>query len=656
MSEELDAKVRFSLRRGFLIWLVLQLMSSSLNNWPNPIIDGVMITLDNVRKFAPKVILHLNEVYLPCDIGFLLQGSTLTFPSGSRIDHPSQADLAANPASENVLCLDRVDRHGFPLVNGAVDAPFYVAIQAANDASFFDMTFFFVFAFNGAQTARLDLGFHKFNASAVTMGEHQGDLECCTVRVDRDFTRVLMVRTEAHGDGTFLAPDALSFDGTRPIVNCALSSHGVYNAKGMNPNDWVTLGSFTKVITFIDILTQSGPVWNPGVSASLDSIRFVGLDAKGNPIGSELWAKFAGCLGQTCQNVITHIDGIGGQLSPGELVAAAFAQKLANDYIPIYKPDLLIGNGPTGLASKALIYTFAPSSFPKSSGSAALRSNPKAVTPSVIRYHGVLLAYLTDPIGDGVMTAASLDDGETWLYYGYTGCDTSFSPLAVAYGEEKAVVFLRSNYSDADDVFFTQRNDFPTGKLDFICKLRFHCDQQPRAAYDTTVGLILLGRNSLTHWCITAAPNGAMVARNPLPLSNVACDAGVTIFDDQYHVFGTCQDGTVQWISSSDGDAWHKQWIALEGNSQLPVVSASTVAPVVVNGQLYVFYRDAKSPTALHGLQLLASKMTWLDIYAGDNAFPADSVPVPIANLEGGISVFFWEAGTNAMISVRIPL
>ena len=108
-----------------------------------PTIAGVSITLDNVRKFAPKVILHQNEVYLPCDIEFILQGSSLQiapFLPGTSVNNPSQADLATNSGGENVLSLDSVDRHGFPPVDGAVNAPFYVAIQGAADGSFFDLT------------------------------------------------------------------------------------------------------------------------------------------------------------------------------------------------------------------------------------------------------------------------------------------------------------------------------------------------------------------------------------------------------------------------------------------------------------------------------------------------------------------------------------
>ena len=624
----------------------------SLHDWPrNLTIAGVLITVDNVRKFAPKIYLHLNEAYLPCDIEFCLQGASLRSPSGLIVDNPSQSDLAANANSQNFISMDRVSPIGFPALGSLINAPYYVAIQAGPDGSFFDMTFFFVFAYNGAQTVRVNLADLTFNASTVSVGEHQGDIECCTVRVDRGFTRVLMVRTEAHGDGTFHGPDSLSFDDTRPIIHCALSSHATYNAKGMNENDWISLESLSKALTFVDIVTQLGFEWNPGMSVNLDSIRFVGLDTLGQPIGSESWVKFAGRIGSVTQNELSHMNGIGEDLSPGEQGCATAIIAVARPILHHMVPEKLIGNGPTGLATKAAVCTYVPSPYPKSPGTKNLKSN--GATPSVIRYRGalysesLLFAYLMDPTGDGIMEAYSADDGQSWLGYGYSGYDTSFTPQAVDLGDRVAIYFRSSN---SDDIMVCQRND-ATGQSQYLTQLPLHCDQQPRAAFDTKIGGILLGRSSLTHWCMTYAAGG-YIEHSPLPLKNVGTDVGVVIFEDRYHVFGTCQDGTIQWITSPDANSWDSHSIVVQGQNN-PPLSMSTVAPIALNGDLFIFYRT--NDTNLQGLQFDSSSKTWVVIYAAANDFPADSVPVPVADTEGGILVFFWEAQTNTMVNIRVP-
>jgi hypothetical protein len=257
-----------------------------------------------------------------------------------------------------------------------------------------------------------------------------------------------------------------------------------------------------------------------------------------------------------------------------------------------------------------------------------------------------------DPNGTGIMTACSQDDGQSWIGYGYTGYDTSFAPQGVAYGEDVIAVFFRSG--SADDIYLSRR-DNATGRLQYLVKLALHCDQQPRAAWDTKIGLILLGRNSLTHWCMTAdAQFGPMTEHYPLPLKNVATDVGVIIFEERYHVFGTSQDGKIQWITSPDANSWESQSFVVQDTNVAEVSSASTVAPVALTGVLFVFYRDGSN---LRGLQFVPTSKTWLVIYDKLDFpadFPADSVPVPVDDTEGGILVFFWEANTNAMVNIRV--
>ena len=87
--------------------------------------------------------------------------------------------------------------------------------------------------------------------------------------------------------------------------------------------------------------------------------------------------------------------------------------------------------------------------------------------------------------------------------------------------------------------------------------------------------------------------------------------------------------------------------------SLTPSLALSTVATIVLNGDLLIFYRT--NGTNLLGLQFVPSSKTWLVIYDAINDFPADSVPVPVPDNDGGILVFFWEAHTNTMVNIRVP-
>ena len=224
----------------------------------------------------------------------------------------------------------------------------------------------------------------------------------------------------------------------------------------------------------------------------------------------------------------------------------------------------------------------------------------------------------------------------------------------MAFGDICVAIYFRSGNSD--DVFVCQRNP-NSGTSQYLTQLPLHCDQQPRVAYDTkTGGVLVLGRSSLTHRCLTAGPNG-YIDHPPLPLRDVGTDVGVVIFEDRYHVFGTCQDGTIQWITSLDANSWAEQSFVLTDIGEAAAISTrtvtSTVAPIVLNGDLYVFYRNG---TILQGLRFIPSSTSWVLIYAGDNGIPADSVPVPVADSEGGILVFFWESKSNAMVHIRVSV
>jgi hypothetical protein len=138
-------------------------------------------------------------------------------------------------------------------------------------------------------------------------------------------------------------------------------------------------------------------------------------------------------------------------------------------------------------------------------------------------------------------------------------------------------------------------------------------------------------------------------------LKNVATDVGVIIFEERYHVFGTSQDGTVQWITSPDANSWESQSLVVQDPDpdNATVSSSSTVAPVAVNGVLFVFYRQGHN---LRGLRFVPTSKSWVVIYDSVDDFPADSVPVPVDDTEGGILVFFWELNTNTMVNIRVRI
>ena len=328
------------------------------------IINGLTIPLDQVARFAPIVTFHPSESFLPCSIDYLLAKARLVNQSGDLVKVGlSQGDLA-NPAFANGAFDVKIDPSCFagqPLVNNAVDAPMYVSVQVPDNRSFVDLNFIFLFGYNGSQTARVKVPGLDFNCALPQYGEHQGDIEGITVRVKPDFSEIIFVRYEAHGNSTFYYPGEVDFEGTHPIVRCALNSHATYNGRGKNNNDWIVLSSNTGAgtgVDFIDIITTTGPQWRPFVSDAVGraffngKLVFVGLDSAQNPIGDQVWVRFPGRLGSVQQNAFTSAVGIGGPLTDNQRNYTNTIAQLAQGAV---SDDDKVGHGPSGLAGRPFI-------------------------------------------------------------------------------------------------------------------------------------------------------------------------------------------------------------------------------------------------------------------------------------------------------------
>lgn len=333
-------------------------------------IRGMTITMDQVVQFAPIVSLHTFETFLPCSIEYLLGGATLVDDAGVKplLRNPTQQDLYENAGSSFRVLIDPSRLTGEPLAAGAsVSAPMYVAVQVPADKSYVDLTFIFLFAYNGAQCTRVKVPFADFNCIVQHFAEHQGDIEGMTVRVKPDFSAVLQVRYEAHGDSTVYQPSDVPFLNGHALARLGLDSHASYNGLGKNDNDWITLASYSAVglgADFVDIITRNGPVWTPfGVDGSgravpSGGLRFVGLDDQDEPVNAEVWAKFSGRLGSRQTNNYSDVVGIGSSLTSAQ---HGYASTLAQAVVAagLVPADDRSGDGSGGLGGRGYIHTSA---------------------------------------------------------------------------------------------------------------------------------------------------------------------------------------------------------------------------------------------------------------------------------------------------------
>ena len=121
-------------------------------------INGVTITLEQVVKFAPAILFHPDERYLPVSIDDLLATATLvddsTTPPTTVLQPPlTQAQLQSHSEDRYRLRLAASTYAGQPLGQ----ATMYVAPQVPSDGSYVDLNFFFLTAFNGCQMIKFYL-------------------------------------------------------------------------------------------------------------------------------------------------------------------------------------------------------------------------------------------------------------------------------------------------------------------------------------------------------------------------------------------------------------------------------------------------------------------------------------------------------------------
>ena len=285
-------------------------------------VQGVTVTLAQAAAVAPIVLLHPAEHYLPCSAEYLLENAELVPEAGARIKNPSGADLQTHRGRGARVVVDAAHFGGQPLADQQVRAPMYVSVQVAPDKQSLDLNYLFLYAFNGAQTVRVRVPGGDYNCVLPHIAEHGGDIECITVRVAADFSRVHFVRTEAHGHSHFFTRPAeeVEFENGHPLIYSAYSSHGSYNVSG-NPSDsWITDRRASALgfgVDFIDVVSRQGPRWQPfatndtGQAVPNGQLRFVGVQA-GQPLGDQVWAAFAGQIGEPGRKTFVGATAVGG--------------------------------------------------------------------------------------------------------------------------------------------------------------------------------------------------------------------------------------------------------------------------------------------------------------------------------------------------------
>ena len=318
------------------------------------------ISIDVVKQFAPIAIFSQYEAYFPCSIDYLLGGKNckLQVDGGPTINNPTQQDLYNYPQGSNHVIIDP-SQYGGTLKTDPAGTPLYYAVQEFGDG--IEIDYIFLYAYQGAQTFWATAPY-PFDPVTWTYGVHQGDLERIAVRLvpaAGDGYRILEVCYERHGDETWFPPGQVPMQSGRIVVYPAMYGHSSTNIqeqvtgnhKGCPVVDDGNYLALQVVSVLASVPTPADAlVWNPAEQSPLVQI---GLDWNGEPVNDQVWAKYAGHLGQLQTNSLESANyWAGGNVSGAEW---AYLKTINFFASPILK-SLTVGEGPTGPGSRYWIH------------------------------------------------------------------------------------------------------------------------------------------------------------------------------------------------------------------------------------------------------------------------------------------------------------
>ncbi|KAL3688009.1 hypothetical protein R1sor_014318 [Riccia sorocarpa] len=193
-----------------------------------------------MQNYGPRIYFHPNEEFLPTSPNwFFSQGALLRSKESPntpvRIEKDG-ANLPLGGSNDGMfwLSLPTDENKGEIVKKGHLpSAKGFVHVKPMFGGSFTDVAIWLFYGFNGPSTAKV--GVVK-NLALGKIGQHVGDWEHCTLRVDNFSGEARRIYLAAHAGGKWFRPNEIEFvAGTnRAIAYSARNTHAMYASEGEN--------------------------------------------------------------------------------------------------------------------------------------------------------------------------------------------------------------------------------------------------------------------------------------------------------------------------------------------------------------------------------------------------------------------------------------
>jgi len=181
-----------------------------------------------IKKVGPRVYLHPDEAFAPSSVEWFLARAVLHNKDGSR-RRANSAPLPAGGSNDGAFWLegDRDARGGD--LDGAV-----AYVNAKYQNNWLDLQFWIFYPYNGAGAAKVTVSEVSKTIKLDPMGQHGGDWEHVTCRVDPVSQELRAMYLAQHSGGEWLAMNDIPREDGRPAVFASRNGHASYRSAGAN--------------------------------------------------------------------------------------------------------------------------------------------------------------------------------------------------------------------------------------------------------------------------------------------------------------------------------------------------------------------------------------------------------------------------------------
>ncbi len=188
-----------------------------------------------IERYGPVVFMHPDEKYHMTSVDWFLPRAWLVNSETGEKVQATMDNLPQGRKNKGKYHLELKDDGS--RAGDLSLAKAYVHAKAQEKQT--DLQFWFFYAYNGPGTAKIKSlvagkSVHSGKANLAPLGEHEGDWEHITLRIDHANFDVDQVYLSQHSGGVWLSPEKLERKGEKFVIYSSKNGHASYGSIGKN--------------------------------------------------------------------------------------------------------------------------------------------------------------------------------------------------------------------------------------------------------------------------------------------------------------------------------------------------------------------------------------------------------------------------------------